>query len=1143
MGGSDWPESPSQAVLYAEEIAAVRAFLLADMSEADVVAALTRCGGNVERAINALLDDAVDCGEEGGRKDQGGVAPPVKEERDVGGSVPKPALVKVERDVGGSVPKPAPVKVEVSDDESVGSVESNARSAKPPKVKKPSSLIPHLVRKEDRRGDGVPTKRGAANGGAAGIRLDPRPMKRPREHEVETMDLTATHPVPYLNPRPIRALPPPEATKMYESRPVRATQPAPDSDRRMVLAPPDAEFGEFPEERDWFLVGRSYVTGLSTNRGRRLLDAGELVHFSFPSHEQSYGGIKLSHKKAALLAEIVRFSTKRAGEIGKLSSEWTKCLVPLVTSSKVKIQGKIVLPAVELRLMQEVLLYVSFYIHSSVFTTGGDNSSWNLQSPPNVDYSANPLYSLFRLLKLRAFQKADITPEELSTRNRTHNLGGGDNDDESIPIVGLETRRTAGQTFPEQGTDEQAISEAALNKIVGAAETYDLEEAEPPYTLVSVLKPYQKEALFWMTQLEKGIDGDQAKKTLHPCWSAYKISDKRAPAVYVNVFTGAATTQFQSITQTTRGGILADAMGLGKTVMTIALILSNPRGELSNYIESETRGARGRETRANASRSSVRGGTLIVCPMALLGQWKDELESHSTPGALSVFVYYGGDRTDNLRLMAEHSVVLTTYGVLQSAHKPDASSVFHRIDWYRVVLDEAHTIKSPKTKAAQAAFQLTSHCRWCLTGTPLQNNLEDLFSLLCFLHVEPWGDATWWQKLIQKPYENGDERGLKLVRAILRPLMLRRTKETKDKMGNPILVLPPAHVDVVECEQSEDERDFYEALFNRSKVQFDKFVAQGSVLSNYANILELLLRLRQCCDHPFLVISRADTQKYTDIDKLAQRFLEGVQSGSVRPSAPPSLAYIEEVVEEIRQGATTECPICLESASDDPVLTPCAHRMCRECLLSSWRTPAGGPCPLCRSTITKASLITLPSKCRFKVDPENNWKDSCKVQKLITILEGLEKKREKSIVFSQFTSFFDLLEIPFTQKGIKFLRFDGKLSQKHREKVLKEFSDSQDKLVLLMSLKAGGVGLNLTAASNVFLMDPWWNPAVEEQAIMRIHRIGQKRAVQVKRFIVKDTVEERMQQVQARKQRMISGALTDDEVRSARIEQLKMLFT
>jgi len=176
------------------------------------------------------------------------------------------------------------------------------------------------------------------------------------------------------------------------------------------------------------------------------------------------------------------------------------------------------------------------------------------------------------------------------------------------------------------------------------------------------------------------------------------------------------------------------------------------------------------------------------------------------------------------------------------------------------------------------------------------------------------------------------------------------------------------------------------------------------------------------------------------------------------------------------------------------------------------------------------------------VDAKNNWKDSCKVKTLVTMLESLQRKQEKSIVFSQFTSFFDLLEIRFTQKGIKFLRFDGKLSQKHKEKVLKEFSESQDKLVLMMSLKAGGVGLNLTAASNVFMMDPWWNPAVEEQAIMRIHRIGQKREVRVKRFIVKGTVEERMQQVQMRKQRMVSGALTDEEIRGARIEHLKMLF-
>ncbi|XP_020258554.1 putative SWI/SNF-related matrix-associated actin-dependent regulator of chromatin subfamily A member 3-like 3 [Asparagus officinalis] len=220
----------------------------------------------------------------------------------------------------------------------------------------------------------------------------------------------------------------------------------------------------------------------------------------------------------------------------------------------------------------------------------------------------------------------------------------------------------------------------------------------------------------------------------------------------------------------------------------------------------------------------VKGGTLIVCPMALLGQWKDELETHSRPGSISVFIHYGCDRTNDPREIAIYDVVLTTYGVLQSSFKSNSNSkpsIFHRINWYRVVLDEAHTIKSSKAQVAQSAFALTAYCRWCLTGTPLQNNLEDLYSLLCFLKVQPWCNWALWQKLIQGPYEKGDERGLRLVRGILRSLMLRRTKDTKDTNGRPILVLPPATVQIVECEQSEAERVFYDALFRKSKVKFD----------------------------------------------------------------------------------------------------------------------------------------------------------------------------------------------------------------------------------------------------------------------------------------------------------------------------------
>ncbi|XP_058078009.1 DNA repair protein RAD5B isoform X2 [Magnolia sinica] len=835
-------------------------------------------------------------------------------------------------------------------------------------------------------------------------------------------------------------------------------------------------------------------------------------------------------------------------KIGRLPSEWTRCLIPLVNSSKVKVCGRCMSSPLDLSLMQEIVLCISLYIHSSVFTKG-DMSSWKLVAPSHVESTVHPLPTLFKLLKMKPFKKADFTPEELNTRKRSINLK--DDSEESSPMPSLVKRRKGNY---EQERGEQIVSESCLTKLVGAAEVYNLEEMDPPQTLMCDLRPYQKQALYWMSELEKGIDVEQAAKTLHPCWEGYRIKDKRASAVYLNVFSGETTTQFPSATQMARGGILADAMGLGKTVMTIALILGKPvreslddqQVEEQNQDCDNKKAKNGQKDPQTKSLPTVKGGTLVVCPMALLGQWKDELEAHSAPGALSVFVYYSGDRTNDPTVISKHDVVLTTYGVLSSSYKCDfgKDSIFYKVEWFRVVLDEAHTIKSSRSQVAQATFALASHCRWCLTGTPLQNNLEDLYSLLCFLHVEPWCNWAWWQKLIQKPYESGDERGLRLIKAILRPLMLRRTKESTDKEGRPILVLPPVDIHLVECEQSEAERDFYDALFKKSKVRFDQFVAQGKVLHNYASILELLLRLRQCCNHPFLVMSRGDTQEYSDLNKLARLFLEGHPSKSTDPiSSAPTRAYIEEVVEGIRRGDITECPICLESP-DDPVLTPCAHRMCRECLLSSWRTPSSGLCPMCRMLLVKADLITCPSENRFRVDVKENWKESSKVSKLLSCLEMIQQSGsgEKSIIFSQWTSFLDLLQVALNRKGIGFLRYDGKLGQKQREIVLKEFSDTKEKMVLLMSLKAGGVGLNLTAASNVFLMDPWWNPAVEEQAIMRIHRIGQKRKVCVRRFIVKDTVEERMQQVQARKQRMIEGALTDEEVRTSRIEELKMLF-
>ncbi|PKU74958.1 DNA repair protein RAD5B [Dendrobium catenatum] len=1114
--GFETPPDPS--ILLADEIRSIRLVLGNEIPVVEILQALAMAGNNTDRAINFLLDAPRPVYKSELIKEKNASGRPefelkaLKEEsitHELENAFIQPCRESATVDMENRIRKAEPA---------IGSYED-------------AILVPDdKINEEPDRVSGVKKVEAMDFDQYQG----PVEKKDTSEESCDNFSMVTTaHYSPRLNARPIRAFPPKSLTKPVSNR---STQ---------VPSNPDpAEMAEFPEEPSWFLVARSYVTGLATTRGSGKLEPSEIVYFNFPkiSDGKLYGRRWVSSKAAAATSEIVRFSTKRSGELGRLPPEWSQCLIPLVHSSKVKVRGRCAIAPDELCLMKEIMLYVSFYIHSSVFTEG-DKSSWKLEATtPNS--ALHPLHNLFFLLKMKPFKEADFTPEELDGRKRSLNLV----DQESEQIEGLAKRRKGDTTFIEQSNDEQAISEASLNKLVGTAEMYNLQEAKPPRTLLSNLWSYQKQALYWMSELEKGIDVEQAAKTLHPCWSAYKICDKRAPAVYLNVFSGEVTTQFPSATLMARGGILADAMGLGKTVMTIALILANPSRAAPDDEDTDVEAWNESARNLNKGSPSLKGGTLIVCPMALLGQWKDELEAHSKPGSISVFVHYGGEKCSDLREISKYHVVLTTYGVLTSAYKTgsEKKSIFHNIRWYRVVLDEAHTIKCSKSNVAQSAFALTSHCRWCLTGTPLQNSLADLYSLLCFLHVQPWCNWSWWHKLIQKPYENGDERGLRLVKAILRPLMLRRTKETKDKEGKPILVLPPAQVQVVECEQSKEERDFYEALFWKSKIKFDQFVAEGRVLHNYASILELLLRLRQCCNHPYLVMSRGNNQQNADLNSLAQRFLEvsHYNPGGSTQCPVPAPSYVEEVVEGIKRGEVSECPICLESASDDPVFTPCAHRMCRECLLRSWKTPTAGPCPICRRVLTKAELIMCPTESPFEVDINKNWKESSKVKELMNCLVKIRCSGmgEKSIVFSQWTSFLDLLEICFNREGIQFLRFDGQLSQKNRERVLKEFAQSNDKKVLLMSLKAGGVGLNLTAASNVFLMDPWWNPAVEEQAIMRIHRIGQKRQVKVRRFIVKDTVEDRMQQVQARKQRMIAGALTDEEVRSARIEELKMLF-
>ncbi|XP_062219182.1 DNA repair protein RAD5A isoform X1 [Phragmites australis] len=971
---------------------------------------------------------------------------------------------------------------------------------------------------------------------------------------------------PPPSPSPSPSPPPAKPAKtLTESTPPSSvpTHPKPTAEKPKPAPAPATTNGG---GEHWWLVGSAEMAGLATCKGRRIAP-GDAVTFSFPNATAAAAAAGKSRPGRPGLAScssgIMRFSTPNHGEVGRIPNEWARCLLPLLKENKIKVQGSCKSAPEALSIMDAVLLSVCVYINSSMFHDQKQSTPKAARVAPE-DSTFHPLPALFKLIGLAPFKKAAFTPEDLYSRKRPIETKSSI----GVPATKLTSeklRLSSGGNEDDQ--DEETVSDSDLDDLIGITDSSALEERAPPDSLQCDLRSYQKQALHWMLQLEKGSSYQDAATTLHPCWEAYKLEDKRELVLYLNVFSGDATTEFPSTLQLGRGGILADAMGLGKTIMTIALLLSDSgKGCITTHHTTQICGeARGLGELPTHSHDAVKklaspfsfsklrkhkapligGGNLIVCPMTLLGQWKAEIEAHTKPGIVNIYVHYGQNRPKEAGFVGQSDIVLTTYGVVASEFSTDGSienGPLYSVNWFRVVLDEAHMIKSSRSLISLAAASLTADRRWCLTGTPIQNNLEDLYSLFRFLRVEPWRNWALWHKLVQKPYEEGDERGLKLVQSILKPIMLRRTKNSTDKEGRPIVTLPPANIEVKYCDLSEAEKDFYEALFRKSKVKFDQFVEQGRVLHNYASILELLLRLRQCCDHPFLVLSRGDTQEFADLNKLVKRFLHG-GNGAVNgdSSCLPSRAYIEEVVQELQKGEG-ECPICLE-AFEDAVLTSCAHRLCRECLLSSWRSATAGLCPVCRRSMSKQDLITAPTDSRFQVDVDKNWVESSKISALLLELEALRSSGAKSIVFSQWTAFLDLLQIPLLRNNFSFARLDGTLNHHQREKVIKEFSENKSILVLLMSLKAGGVGINLTAASNAFVMDPWWNPAVEEQAVMRIHRIGQTKTVSIKRFIVKGTVEERMEAVQARKQRMISGALTDQEVRTARIEELKMLFS
>ncbi|MGF1602610.1 MAG: DEAD/DEAH box helicase [Thermosynechococcaceae cyanobacterium] len=421
------------------------------------------------------------------------------------------------------------------------------------------------------------------------------------------------------------------------------------------------------------------------------------------------------------------------------------------------------------------------------------------------------------------------------------------------------------------------------------------------------------------------------------------------------------------------GACLADDMGLGKTIQFIAFMLSLKEKDRLN------------------------GPALLICPTSVLGNWEREVKKFGP--SIKAMVHHGPDReqgTTFARTVKKHDLVITSYPLIYRDEK-----TLKKVNWWGIVLDEAQNIKNSEARQSKAVRELQAHCRIALTGTPVENRLTELWSILDFLNPGYLGPKPFFKRRFATPIEKyGDTASLQTLRSLVQPFILRRTKSDRDIIQD----LPDKQEMIVFCSLSPGQADLYEKVVQNSLDAVE--AAEG--IQRHGLILSTLVKLKQICNHP-------------------AQFLK------------------ENNLEEHRSG---------------------------------------------------------------------------KLHRLEEMLEEVLDEGDRALIFTQFAEWGKLLQQHLQRKtGKETLLLYGGTSKKKREEMIDRFQhDPQGPRIFILSLKAGGVGLNLTRANHVFHFDRWWNPAVENQATDRVFRIGQTRNVQVHKFVCNGTLEERIhEQIESKK--------------------------
>jgi SNF2 family DNA or RNA helicase len=669
---------------------------------------------------------------------------------------------------------------------------------------------------------------------------------------------------------------------------------------------------------------------------------------------------------------------------------------------------------------------------------------------------------------------------------------------------------------------------------------------EQPEELTVTLYEHQRQNLRWMVQQETVVESAHAhlwaEVPLAPVPGSIdsapgKQQQKRlwySPAL--NSFVAGNESE-NPVAGEPKGGFLADAMGLGKTVCTLGLHLLNPAPKIAeDHSKADVEEAWGPTVtlppcvpaahydaymdKMGRVRSN---GTLVVCAVSLVGQWVNEAK-RLCGDKLSIYPYHGANRKRDPEALAKYDIVVTTYGVVAADMNTADKHTFKRgqvhvpplfqIEFWRVVLDESHYIRNTSVKNAVSVKHLIANRRWMMSGTPCNNSLSDMTSQLHFLGLKVYShnDAA---------YSNPEAGSRSLT--LLRRILMRHANAQKLDGKENILGLPPMTTELVPVAFTPEEKAAYAALESRLQITWREIRSdmRGKAGSHTFKALTALARLRQACS--------------------------GGQS-----------LHVTEGGEAFASDAL--CSICENLLGDSGVeIKTCHHAFHEDCIRShivrSAENKRGALCPQCKKKAALEDLCevgtssalghpaaggggTLPSAAP-QITAHHGTVMKSKLDELVRRLKlvRLKDPQAKSLVFSQYAPTLKYLETELKRAGFDHRTLKGDMTRTARTRALEEFQTSPPTTIFLLSLRAGAVGINLTAANHVFLLEPSLNQATEQQAIGRVHRCGQLRPVSVHRLYHSSSVESRIVCRQERKLAAQSMEASEAEDAVALIEQ------